>query len=132
MRPPRQNTHKTFVLTFRVKNARFNLKNCERMILGDISDVMQNPHPVFGIPLGVCLLLFALLKAFKSNDSPNNFGSNSDGTKCKPPPPINTSKYGQHEFNRNGFCLKCGWERDFLVRMNRSNCEVETIANKKL
>jgi len=33
--------------------------------------------------------------------------------------------YGQHTFNQNGFCRKCGWERDFLMRVKRENCETK-------
>jgi hypothetical protein len=41
----------------------------------------------------------------------------------KSSPPIDTTQYGKHEFSRNGFSLKCGWEREFLVKTNRSKCE---------
>jgi len=41
-------------------------------ILADISDVMKSTHPVFGIPLGLCLLLFVLFKVFSSNQSTAN------------------------------------------------------------
>jgi hypothetical protein len=118
-------------------------------ILADFSDVAQTPHPIFGVPLGVGLLIVALYKLFKSNDSPSNSiytqkilcptclgkGSIRDDLKCSRcdgmgliegkvnlSPPIDTTKYGEHEFNKNGFCSKCGWERDFLVRMNQSKC----------
>jgi hypothetical protein len=49
-------------------------------ILADISDVLQSPHPVFGIPLGVGLFVLILYKLFTSNQVPpsppkNNFQS---------------------------------------------------------
>ena len=41
-------------------------------ILADISDVMKSTHPVFGIPIGLCLLLFVLFKVFNSNQNTGN------------------------------------------------------------
>jgi len=40
--------------------------------LADISDVMKSTHPVFGIPIGLCLLLFVLFKVFGSNQNTAN------------------------------------------------------------
>ena len=36
--------------------------------------------------------------------------------------PFTNSSYGRHQFNLNGFCVKCGWEKDFLVKMGRTEC----------
>lgn len=36
-------------------------------ILADIQDVLHSPHPVFGIPLGLGLLLLILFKIFSSD-----------------------------------------------------------------
>jgi hypothetical protein len=126
-------------------------------ILADFSDVAQTPHPVYGIPLGVGLLIAVLYKLFKPADSTNNStyvpqtmcsicqgkgGVLIDSclvvAKCpvckgvgfvdektferKLSLPIDTTKYGEHEFNEHGFCIKCQWEKVFLVKLDLLKC----------
>lgn len=31
--------------------------------------------------------------------------------------------YGEHTFTQNGFCKKCGWERELLVKIKREICD---------
>ena len=40
--------------------------------LAEISDVMQRPHPVFGIPIGVGVLILVLYQLFKTPESHDN------------------------------------------------------------
>jgi hypothetical protein len=85
-------------------------------ILADISDVFQSPHPIYGIPMGLCLLIFVLFKAFSSNKTPPNTDSQFQA------PYKDTSSFGEHRFTQNGFCKRCGWEKEFLLRTKRTEC----------
>jgi hypothetical protein len=95
---------------------------------------MQTIHPIFGIPVGLCILLLVLFRMFKSNDSTNPPANSSSApgsagipfSPFKRPPKIKTSDYGAHKFDSHGFCTKCGWERDFLIRMERMACKEKT------
>jgi hypothetical protein len=95
------------------------------VFLADISDVMQSSHPVFGVPIGVCLLLFVLFKVFSSNQTPPKNDSSST-FQLPNIPTKDTTPFGEHLFNKNGFCLKCGYERDFLINIQRPECELNT------
>jgi hypothetical protein len=98
------------------------------MILADFSDVAQTPHPVFGVPIGVGLLIMALYKLFKSNDSISS-DNRRDNLGYKLPPSIDRTKYGEHEFNEHGFCKKCRWEKAYLVKMNWSDCKERRLCD---
>ena len=102
-------------------------------ILADISDVMQMPHPVFGVPLGVCLLLFVLFKVFSSNQAPPSPPRND--FQSFPPqniPPREIPPFGEHIFIGSDSCFHCGLKRDFLIRTRKQKCDgVDDIVNPK-
>lgn len=42
-----------------------------------------------------------------------------------------TSPYGEHTFTQNGFCKKCGWQRESLVRIKREICPKLALEQKR-
>lgn len=42
-----------------------------------------------------------------------------------------TSPYGEHTFTQNGFCEKCGWKRESLVRIQREICPKLALEQKR-